>query len=193
MHLSTTMPSPSDPVNEGRFVCDGRNNESSWWQQQLIAVLFVDAVDAVDVVLHCDGRLFVKSGVNHVLKLCHFDLNVVCVGECTRGCIFGFLKNGKEKERWHCAHSPIFILILVYATFLISFQKGNFRRKKTTPFLSSSTRQEMRWLHVKRSGMNPNPLVCILFCYKMSTPIKLCSILVAIFLLWCVHNHILSL
>lgn len=87
MHLSTTIPSPSDPVNDGLFVCDGMNSESSWWQQQLMAVLWVDAVDVVDVVLHCDGRLFVKSGVNHVLKLCHFDFNVVCVGECTRGCI----------------------------------------------------------------------------------------------------------
>lgn len=73
---------PSDPFKEDLLVY---NRLFSLFLHQLI---MVDVVDVVDV-LHCDGRLLLfRSGVNQVLKLCHFDFKVVCVGECTSECIF---------------------------------------------------------------------------------------------------------
>jgi hypothetical protein len=78
---------PSDPVREGLFV------KSSLLQQQLVMVEVVEVVDT----LHCEGRLLLlESGVNQVLKVCHFDLMVVWVGECTSGCIVKERKNSNQ-------------------------------------------------------------------------------------------------
>lgn len=100
--------------------------------------------------------------------------------------VFVKMMKKKEEEREKRARHSTHWLAHIYidyclCSFPIFFQKGNLGRNRPPLFLSPWAKAGGRdddyiYINLKRSGMNPNPLVSILFCYRMSTPIKQCRL-----------------